>query len=157
MLLNVVQSADCSCPVLTVEAKGIFIVREFVEVLMLKIFPAVPVDTEVITLDANPMVVEVPMIICLPSPAVKVNPEPRPRLPREVVPVPPFETASSPVTSEEPKLIAPLKRLPELSDLTGPATREEIVVEPLAETWNRVEPVEDERVNSAMLGTEVVP
>ena len=49
MLLKVVQSPACNCPVLETEANGKLIVRELVEVEMLKIFPEVPVAIEVIT------------------------------------------------------------------------------------------------------------
>ena len=72
-------------------------VKLFVEVLMLKIFPAVPVAMEVITLGANPIAVEVPMIICLPSPLVKESPEPRLRLPKVEVPMPPRVTDKIPL------------------------------------------------------------
>ena len=50
LLLKIVKSEDCNCPVLTAEANGRLIVRELVEVEMLKIFPDVPVETVVMTL-----------------------------------------------------------------------------------------------------------
>ena len=53
---------------LEAEAKGRFMVREFVEVLMLKIVPEVPVETLVITLELT-AIVEVPEIE-MPVPAV---------------------------------------------------------------------------------------
>ena len=71
-------------------------VKELVEVEMLKMVPDVPVEMLVMTLDDNPMVVEVPMRIWLPSPAVKLKPEPRERLPRVVVPIPPKPTPNIP-------------------------------------------------------------
>ena len=114
------------------DAKGKLSVKEFVEVEMLNIFPAVPVAMEVITLGESPIVVEVPIITCLPSPEVKVKPEPRPMLPKVVVPRPPLATASNPVISVEPKFIAPLNKLPEAVERTGRAeVKELMVVEPL--------------------------
>ena len=66
------------------------------------------------------------------------------RLPRVVVPIPPLETANRPVTSLEPRLIAPLNKAPPLVDLTGRAEeREEIVVEPLEATVKNEVPEEE--------------
>jgi hypothetical protein len=64
LLLKVVQSPAWSWPVFTMEAKGRLMVRELVEVEMLKIEPAVPVVTELMTLAEREMEVEVPMSTC---------------------------------------------------------------------------------------------
>ncbi len=45
LLLKITKSLPWSCPVFTPEAKGRFIVRELVEVEMLKMLPEVPVET----------------------------------------------------------------------------------------------------------------
>src|SRR3989344_1081412 len=74
------------------------------------------------------------------------------RLPRVVVPIPPLETANRPVTSLEPRLIAPLNKAPPLVDLTGRAEeREEIVVEPKASTVNKAVPVEEATTKGLIL------
>ena len=60
LLLKVAQSEASSWPVLEMEEKGKLIVSELVEVEMLKILPAVPVETLVMTLLLKLIVVEVP-------------------------------------------------------------------------------------------------
>ena len=102
LLLKVVQSAANNCPVLEMEANGRFIVREFVVVLMLKIFPAVPVETFVITLLLKEIWVEVPMSTFWPP--VMDRPLPTVKLPSVVVPIPPLVTARGLVRVREVKL-----------------------------------------------------
>lgn len=69
-----------------------------------------------------------------------------------VSPLPPLATAKVPVMSEEAKLIAPLNKAPAAVERTGRAwLRLEIVVEPLAATWNKEEPEEEAMVNSGTL------
>ena len=46
-------------------------------------------ETEEITPEDNPMVVDVPIMESLPSPEVKLRPLPKERLPKVEVPVPP--------------------------------------------------------------------
>ena len=73
-------------------ALGRLMTSELEVVLMLKLLPAVPVETLLITPADNPIVVDVPMMESLPSPLVKVKPEPSERLPRVEVPIPPLAT-----------------------------------------------------------------
>ena len=134
------------------EAKGRLIVRLLEEILAPKIVPLEPVETEVTTLVPKAMVVEVPIMDSLPSPLVKDRPVPKDRLPKVVVPIPPLATPKVPVTSLEPKAMAPLNRAPEAVDLTGRATlKEERVVEPLPATVKREEPVEEATVKGLTL------
>ena len=129
-MLKVSQSEAWSWPVLTAEEKGRLMVRELVEVEMLKMVPEVPVETVVMTLEDKLMVVLVPINTCCP-PEID-NPDPTVKLPRVVVPIPPLETPNTPETSEEPRAMAPLKRFPDAMLLTGRAEeREEMVVEPV--------------------------
>ena len=54
------------------------------------------------------------------------------KLPRVVVPIPPFDTASKPLTSAEPRLIEPLYKAPAAVERTGKAwVKEDRVVDPL--------------------------
>src|SRR3989344_903230 len=69
LLLKVPQSVLDNWPVLTMEAVGILITRALVEVVMLKMLPAVPVETLLTTPLAMAMV-EVPDRE-MPVPAVK--------------------------------------------------------------------------------------
>jgi hypothetical protein len=62
------------------------------------------------------------------------------------VPVPPLVTANNPVTSEEPRLTAPIFNSP-FTDLTMPVAREDRVVEPLGLIVNREVPVWEATVN----------
>jgi hypothetical protein len=79
----------------------------------------------------------------LPSPEEKDRLEPKDRLPRVVVPIPPLLRANTPLTSAEPRAMAPLNRAPAEVDLTGRAAlREEMVVEPLEPRDSKVTPVE---------------
>ena len=87
---------------LLMEANGKLIVRLFVVVLMLKIFPAVPVETFVITLLPREIVVEVPIKTCWPP--VMDKPLPTVKLPSVVVPIPPLVTARGLVRVREVKL-----------------------------------------------------
>jgi hypothetical protein len=84
-------------------ALGRLMTRALEVVEMLKLFPVVPVETLLITPADNPIVVDVPMIESLPSPLVKVRPEPRERLPRVVVPIPPELTGRALVRVREVK------------------------------------------------------
>ena len=133
---------------LTEEAKGRLMTRELVEVEMLKIVPAVPVETLAITLLLRVKEVEVPInTFCPPLTVSKALPEVK--SPKVVVPMPPLDTANNPVTSEEPRLMAPLNNWPPEVERTGRANDKElIVVEPLAATWNSVVPDEEATVNS---------
>ena len=57
------------------------------------------------------------------------RPEPTVREPRVVVPMPPLDEAKTPVTSEEPKLMAPLNKFPVAVERTGRAWFKEVIVE----------------------------
>ena len=81
-------------------AVGRLMVKLLVVVEILKIFPAVPVETVVITLLPKEMVVEVPIMESLPSPEENTNPLPKDRLPKVVVPVPPLATDSWPAQAK---------------------------------------------------------
>ena len=73
---------------------------------------------------------EVPIKTCCPPEMERLEEE-TVKLPSVVVPMPPLETASRPVTSAEPRLMAPLNRAPAAVLLTGRALDREIkVVEP---------------------------
>ena len=72
------------------EAKGRFMVREFVEVAMLKMFPAVPVAMLVMTLLPKVIWVEVPINTFCPPEIFK--PLPTVNEPKVLVPIPPEET-----------------------------------------------------------------
>ena len=68
------------------------------------------------------------------------------------VPVPPLVVERIPETSEEPRAMAPLNRLPAVVDLTGRAwVREEMVVEPFPATVNKVAPEEEAIVRGVTL------
>ena len=71
-MLKVNQSAEASCPEVRLLAVGRLMTRELVLVVMLKILPAVPVETLLITPDAMETV-EVPEIE-IPVPAVRSEP-----------------------------------------------------------------------------------
>jgi hypothetical protein len=129
--------------------KGKFKVRELVEVEMLKILPAVPVVTVVMTLPDREIWVEVPIKTFCPP--VTDKPLPTVKEPRVEVPIPPLATERIPLTSELPKAMEPLKRLPLLSLRTlPPVDKEEMVVEPLLPTENKVLPEEEEMVKGFM-------
>ena len=76
---------------LEMEENGKLMVKEFVEVEMLKIVPVVPVETFVTTLLLRVIVVEVPTKTFWPP--VIDNPLPTVKLPNVVVPRPPLLTA----------------------------------------------------------------
>ena len=61
LLLKVPQSVEDNWPELAREANGKLMVKELVEVLMLKTLPAVPVATEAITPEPKLMEVDVPI------------------------------------------------------------------------------------------------
>jgi len=111
-LLKVNQSAEDSWPVVVMLAVGMLITRLLVEVVMLKILPAVPVETLLMLLT-----------------------EPKPK---------------EEVAMEERFLLASAKT----SEL---AVKVEMLMLPRAETWNNVEPVEEETVNKGNVGFVVVP
>jgi len=91
--------------------------------------------------------VEVPIRTCWP-PVMERLEEETVKLPKVVVPIPPLATPKTPLTSDEPRAIAPLNRAPPAVDLTGRAEfRELMVVEPRALTENIVVPVEEAKIN----------
>jgi hypothetical protein len=102
--LKVPQSVEESWPESEAEAVGRLMTKALVVVVMLKMLPAVPVETFPTTEPLKAIVVEVPIIESLPSPAEKLRPLPRLRLPKVVVPRPPEETASGLVKVKEVKL-----------------------------------------------------
>ena len=129
LLLKVKKSEPCNCPVLLMVAVGKLMTKLLVEVVMLKMLPAVPVETLEMTPAAKLMVVEVPInTFCPPT---MESPEPTVRSPRVVVPIPPLVTERRPVMSEEPedRLMAPVFSSPPTA-LTTPVPNEERVVEP---------------------------
>ena len=131
MLLKVPQSTAESWPVLTREAIGRLITKELVEVEILKMVPVGPVETLATTLHERLKEVEVPMRTCWPPVTVRKELE-EVREAKVLVPVPPLITFKTPLTSEEPKAMLPLKRAPAVVDLTGRAwVRELRVVEPV--------------------------
>ena len=147
LLLKVVQSAACSCPVFTEEARGRFRVNVFPEMLPLNIVPAVPVARVVIVFEAE----------AKPRLEVATRLYPPLELPNKIwftvgvveVPVPPFATGRTPETSEDNEA-CPLAKEP-ATDLTKPEPKVENVVEPLAPTLMREEPEEELMVNKAPL------
>lgn len=107
MLLKFNQSEDCSCPVLREEANGRLMVKELVEVEMLKMLPAVPVETLAMMLLDKLMEVEVPIKTFCPPLTVKRLVLAEVREANVLVPVPPFNTGRIPETWE-PKATWPL-------------------------------------------------
>ena len=95
LLLKVKKSVPCNWPVLTALAKGRLRVRELLEVEILKMLPAVPVETVVITLEDREMEVEVPIKTFWP-PAID-RPEPTVKSPKVVVPMPPLAVPMTPL------------------------------------------------------------
>jgi len=114
LLLKVVQSVFCNWPVLLMEAKGKFRVKELVVVEMLKILPAVPVEILVMTLPDKLMEVEVPIKTCWPP--VMDRPLPTVKLPKVVVPIPPLLTGMTPVIA--------MVEVPEMAMLVEPVNSE---------------------------------
>lgn len=88
--------------------------RLLVEVVMLKILPAVPVETLEMTPADKLICVEVPMSTFWPP--VTVKPEPAVREPRVVVPMPPLETGMTPVMA--------MVLVPEIAMLAEPVSKE---------------------------------
>jgi hypothetical protein len=95
LLLKFIKSVGCNWPVFIPLAKGRLILSELVLVEILKIFPAVPVETFVITLLPKVICVEVPMSTFCP-PAME-SPEPTVKFPNVDVPMPPLLTGITPV------------------------------------------------------------
>ena len=84
--------------------------------------------------------VEVPISTFWP-PVIERLEEETVKEPKVVVPMPPFDTASRPVTSLEPRLIALLNKAPAVVLLTGRADdRLAMVVEPLVATDRKETP-----------------
>jgi hypothetical protein len=103
------------------------IVSELVEVEILKMLPAVPVETEVITFPDKLMTVEVPIKTFCPP--VIESPLPTVKSPSVVVPMPPFKVCSTPVTSALFKLTAEEETRPLLAIWAMP------VESPVMESW----------------------
>ena len=134
LLLKVRKSVAKSWPLLVMLALGRLMTKELVLVVMLKILPAVPVETLEITPAPREMEVEVPIKTFWPP--VTVKPVPTVREPRVVVPMPPLVTGITPVIAmvEVPEiamLVEPVKRVA-MSEKAGAA-------EPLLlRTWKDV-------------------
>ena len=163
-MLKVTQSVPCNWPVMLLAEYGRFKVKVLPEILPLKIVPEVPVASTVTPVSVAAKVIEpaVVVVMVMLEPAMRLVGAylvPVPSAARicpvtvgaELVPVPPLVTPRMPLTSEEPRAIAPLNKLPAAVLLTGRAEdRLVMVVEPKALTENRVLPVEEEIIRGEL-------
>ena len=165
LLLKVTQSVPCNWPVMLLAEYGRFRVKVLPEILPLKIVPEVPVASTVTPVSVAAKVIEpaVVVVMVMLEPAMRLVGAylvPVPSAARicpvtvgaELVPVPPLVTPRMPLTSEEPRAIAPLNKLPAAVLLTGRAEeRLAMVVEPFGPIANNTALVEEATLKTSSL------
>ena len=136
LLLKVNQSVPVSWPVLTLLAVGKLMTKLLVEVVMLKMLPAVPVETLEMTPAVREMEVEVPIKTFWPP--VMERPEPTVKSPRVVVPIPPLLV---PITPVMPIVEVPVMAMLVPAVNSEPMSEKEGAAVPLERrTWKEVPP-----------------